>query len=250
MSRLRATTVRRRAPDITDSKITPVLSPWNFVNHTGDPIFDDALKQALSVQLEQSPFLKTLSDRKISETLKLMGRSPSDHVTRELAKGICIRTGSKAVLEGSISRLGNDYLVGLSATACVTGDTLGGEQAETSSEEGLLKTLSSMASDMRAKLGESLASVQRFDLGAEATTSSLEALRGYSMATRTLHPRGTLDAIPFFKHAIELDPDFAKAYLGLGFRHISIDNFALGSLRSDDWQLDRPPASPVLSAFP
>jgi tetratricopeptide (TPR) repeat protein len=133
-----------------------------------------------------------------------------------LAKEICIRTGSKAILEGSISRVGNDYLLGLNATACVTGDPLGGEQAETNSKEGVLKTLSTMASDMRAKLGESLASVQKFDLGAVATTSSLEALRAYSMATRTLHARGMLEAIPFFKQAIELDPDFAKAYLGLG----------------------------------
>jgi len=195
-------------------KDTIVLA--DFVNHTDDPVFDYALKQALSVHLEQSPFLNILSSRKVSDTLKLMGRTPNEPITSELAKEICIRTRSKAVLEGSISRLGNEYLLGLNATACVTGDTLGGEQAETSSKEGVLKTLSTMASDMRAKLGESLASVQRFDLGAEATTSSLEALRAYSMANRTLHARGMLEAIPFFKHAIELDPDFAKAYLGLG----------------------------------
>jgi serine/threonine protein kinase len=211
-------------------KDTIVLA--DFVNHTDDPVFEDALKQALSVQLEQSPFLNILSSRKVSDTLKLMGHTPNEHITSELAKEICIRTRSKAVLEGSISRLGNEYLLGLNATACVTGDTLGGEQAETSSKEGVLTTLSTMASDMRAKLGESLGSVQKFDLGAEATTSSLEALRAYSMATRTLHARGMLEAIPFFKQAIELDPDFAKAYLGLGkmYAGLSEPNLAAENL--------------------
>jgi Flp pilus assembly protein TadD len=210
----------RRTPKLTD-KDTIVLA--DFVNHTGDPVFDDALKQALSVQLEQSPFLNIVSDRKVSETLKLMGRSPSDHVTPEVAKEICVRTGGKAVLAGSISSLGSEYVVGLEAVACNTGDVLAKEQAQATSREGTLKALSQVTDRLRAKLGESLASVEKSNVPLELTTSSLEALRAYGIGRTTANTKGAAEAIAFDKHAIELDPNFATAYLALG-----VDYFVLG----------------------
>jgi len=205
---------------LTD-KDTIVLA--DFTNHTGDPVFDDALKQALFVQLEQSPFLNIVSDRKVGEALKLMGRSPGDRVTPEVAREICVRTGGKAVLAGSISSLGNEYVLGLEAIACSTGDVLTKEQAEATSKEGTLKVLSQLTDRLRAKLGESLASVEQFKAPLEATTSSLEALKAYGMAHTIFNTKGTAEAIPFDKHAIELDPKFASAYL-----HLGLDYFSLG----------------------
>ncbi|MGA8152193.1 MAG: protein kinase [Terriglobales bacterium] len=191
----------------------------DFVNSTGDPVFDGTLKQALAVDLEQSPFLNILSDRKVSETLKLMGRPPTEHVTADVAREICLRTGSKAVLSGSISKLGSQYVVGLDAAACSTGDNLAKEQAEATSKEGVLKALSGAATTMRARLGESLASVQKFDVPVEATTPSLEALQAYSMGITTGRTKGDAEAIPFMKRAIELDPNFAMAYAGLAIEY-------------------------------
>jgi tetratricopeptide (TPR) repeat protein len=213
-----------RTPKLTD-KDTIVLA--DFVNHTGDPVFDDALKQALSVQLEQSPFLKIVSDRKVSETLKLMGRSSSDRVTPEVAREICVRTGGKAVLAGSISSLGNEYVVGLEAIACNTGDVLAKEQAEATSKEGTLKILSQLTDRFRAKLGESLASVEKFKAPLEVTTSSLEALKAHSMAHAIYNTKGAAEAMPFEKHAIELDPNFASAYLSLGIDYADLGQEAL-----------------------
>jgi eukaryotic-like serine/threonine-protein kinase len=194
-------------------KDTVVLT--DFTNTTGDPVFDGTLKQALAVDLEQSPFLNILSDRKIGATLKLMGRSPTEHVTADVAKELCLRTGSKAILAGSVSSLGTQYVVGLEATACSTGDTLAKEQAEAASKEGVLKALGTAATSLRARLGESLASVQKFDVPVEATTPSLEALKAYSMGITTGRTKGNAEAIPFMKRAIELDPNFAIAYAGL-----------------------------------
>jgi len=202
-----------RPPKLTD---TDKIVIADFVNHTSDPVFDDALTQALLGQLEQSPSLNILSDRKVSETLKLMGRSPGDHVTADVAKEVCIRTGSKALIEGSISRLGDEYLLGLNATACATGDRLAIAQAESSSKEGVLKALSTAASEVRSKLGESLASLQKLEVPVEATTSSLEALKAYGNGRKALDERGLFEAIPFFKRATEIDPNFASAYLDLG----------------------------------
>jgi eukaryotic-like serine/threonine-protein kinase len=215
-----------RRPKLTD-KDTIVLA--DFVNHTGDPVFDDALKQALSVQLEQSPFLNIVSDRKVSETLKLMGRSPSDHVTPEVAKEICVRTGGRAVLTGLISSLGSEYLVGLEAVACNTGDVLAKEQAEATSKEGTPKVLGQLTDRLRVKLGESLASVEKFEAPLEATTSSLEALKAHSMAHAIFNTKGAAEAIPFDKHAIELDPDFASAYVGLGIDYDNLGQYALAT---------------------
>jgi tetratricopeptide (TPR) repeat protein/predicted Ser/Thr protein kinase len=180
----------------------------DFVNKTED---DDALKQALAAELGQSPFLNLLSDRKISETLQMMGRPANQRITADVGRELCLRTGSKAVLGGTISSLGSHYLIDLNAVACNTGDTLAKQEAEATSKEDVLKALSRASSSLRTKLGESLQSVQKFDVPIEATTSSLEALKNYSMGIR----KGDALSIPFFKRAIELDPNFPMAHAGL-----------------------------------
>jgi eukaryotic-like serine/threonine-protein kinase len=197
-----------QAQRLTD-RDTVVLT--DFDNKTGDAVFDDALKQALAVQLGQSPFLNVLSDRKVSEALGMMGRSANERITGDVGRELCLRTGSKALLGGTISSLGSHYLIELNAVACSSGDTLAREQGEATSKEDVLKALSRASSSLRVKLGESLPSVQKFDVPIEATTSSLEALKNYSMGIR----KGDALSIPFFKRAIELDPNFSMAYAGL-----------------------------------
>jgi hypothetical protein len=199
----------------------------DFANSTGEPVFDGTLKQALAVDLEQSPFLNILSDRRIADTLKLMGQAPTAHVTSDLAKELCLRTGSKAILSGSVSKLGTQYVIGLEANACSTGDTLANERAEASSKEGVLKALDTAAAAMRTRLGESLVSVQKFDVPVEATTPSLEALKAYSMGITTGRTKGDAEAIPFMKRAIELDPNFAMAYAGLAVEYSNIGQAGL-----------------------
>ena len=208
-------------------KDTIVLA--DFINSTGDPVFDGTLKQALAVDLEQSPFLNILSDRRVGETMKLMGRATTEHVTAEVAKELCLRTGSKAVLTGSISNLGSQYIVGLDAVACNTGDNLAKEQAQAPSKEGVLKALDSATNAMRARLGESLASVQKFDVPVEATTPSLEALKAYSMGITTGRTKGDAEAILFMKRAIELDPNFAMAYVGLAVQYANLGRASLAA---------------------
>lgn len=198
---------------VLTEKDTVVLA--DFENTTSDPVFDGALKQALAVQLGQSPFLNVLSERKVEETLGLMGRPASERITRDVARELCVRTGGKAILLGSISKLGNQYVVSVDAVGCGTGDTLASEQEEAASKEDVLKALSKAASSLRGKLGESLASVQKFDVPIEATTTSLEALKAFSMAITTDRTKGSAAAIPFAKHALELDPNFAMAYVTL-----------------------------------
>ena len=198
-------------------KDTIVLT--DFANSTGDAVFDGTLKQALAVDLEQSPFLNILSDRRVGETLKLMGRAPTEHVNADVAKELCLRTGSKAMLSGSISNLGSQYIIGLDAVACNTGDNLAKEQAEAPSKEGVLKALGTAATAIRARLGESLASVQKFDVPVEATTPSLEALKAYSMGISIGRTKGDAEAIPFMKRALELDPNFAMAYAGIAVEY-------------------------------
>ncbi|HUE56305.1 MAG TPA: winged helix-turn-helix domain-containing protein [Candidatus Udaeobacter sp.] len=196
-------------------KDTIVLA--DFANETGDPVFDDTLKQGLHVQLEQSPFLNILSDQKVNEELQLMGRQKDEHLTLDLAREVCQRLGSKAVLAGSISRLGTHYAVGLNARNCHTGDSLGSDQVEADSQEHVLKALGESATKMRESLGESLKSIQRFDAPLEqVTTPSLEALRAYSLGMKTLDTKGKTAAIPFLRRAVELDPKFAMAYARLG----------------------------------
>ncbi|MGA9987366.1 MAG: serine/threonine-protein kinase, partial [Terriglobales bacterium] len=215
-----------KATPLTE-KDTVVLA--DFINSTGDPVFDGTLKQALAVDLEQSPFLNILSDRKIGETLKLMGRAPTERVTSDVARELCLRTGSKAVLSGSISTLGSQYIVGLDAVACNSGDNLAKEQAEAPSKEGVLKALDTAATAMRTRLGESLASVQRFDVPVEATTPSLEALKAYSMGITTSRTKGDAEAMPFLKRAIELDPNFAMAYVGLAVQYSNLGRASLAA---------------------
>jgi len=201
-----------REPKLTD-KDTIVLA--DFENKTGDGAFDDALKQALAVELGQSPFLNVLSDRKVSETLRMMGRPANDHITGDVARELCLRTGSKALLGGTISSLGSHYLIDVNAVACSTGDALAEEQGEAESKEDVLKVLSRASSSLRSKLGESLVSVQKFDVPVEATTSSLEALKNYSMGVAVRREKGDTPSIPFLRRAIELDPNFPMAYADL-----------------------------------
>jgi tetratricopeptide (TPR) repeat protein/predicted Ser/Thr protein kinase len=199
----------------------------DFENKTGDAVFDDALKQALAVELGQSPFLNVLSDRKVSDTLRMMGRPPNERITADVGRELCLRTGGTAVLGGTISSLGSHYLIDLNAVACNTGDTLAKEQAEATSKEDVLKALSRASSSLRTKLGESLPSVQKFDVPIEATTSSLEALKNYSMGMTIRREKGSAPSIPFLKRAIELDPNFPMAYAGLAIAYGSLQQPSL-----------------------
>jgi serine/threonine protein kinase/Tfp pilus assembly protein PilF len=202
-------------------KDTVVLA--DFSNTTGDPVFDDALKQALAVQLEQSPFLNILSEQKVNETLRLMGRSSSERLTEDSAREVCQRTGSKATIAGSISGLGIQYLVGLDAVNCSTGDSLAKEQVQATSKEDVVKALGKAVSSLRGKVGESLASVQKYDAPIEqATTPSLEALKAYTVGWNLHNGGSDQESIPFFKYAIELDPNFALAYAALGTAYVNI----------------------------
>ncbi len=192
-------------------KDTVVLA--DFTNTTGDSVFDETLHRALSAQLAQSPFLNILSDSRVSETLRLMGRPPGERLTQDTTREICQRTQSKAVLSGSIASLGSHYAISIGATNCQTGDLLAQEQAEAASKEAVLKTLGSAATRLREKLGESVGSIQKYDTSIEqATTTSLEALRAYSQGKKTQSEKGDAESIPFYKRAIELDPTFALAY--------------------------------------
>ena len=199
----------------------------DFDNKTGDTVFDDALKQALAVELGQSPFLNVLSDRKVSETLRMMGHPTNERVTGDVGRELCLRTGSKALLGGAISSLGSHYLIDLNAVACGTGDTLAKEQSEASDKENVLKALSRVSSSLRTKLGESLPSVQKFDVPIETTTSSLEALKNYSMGVTIEHEKGEAPSVPFYKRAIELDPNFPMAYAGLAVAYTNLQQPSL-----------------------
>jgi eukaryotic-like serine/threonine-protein kinase len=202
-----------RSKPLTD-KDSIVLS--DFTNTTGDSVFDDTLKQGLSVQLEQSPFLDLVSERKVNAILKLMGRSAGDRLTPELAREVCQRSGSKVMLTGSIAGLGSQYVIGLRAVNCNTGDVLVEEQEQAAGKESVLKALDKAAVNLRGKLGESLSSVQKYATPLEeATTSSLEALQAYSLAQKTRWTKGETAALPLYKRAVELDPSFAGAYLSM-----------------------------------
>ncbi len=203
-------------------KDTIVLA--DFDNKTGDPIFDDTLKQGLSVQLEQSPFLGLISDRRVNETLKLMGRPANDRLTSEVTREICVRTGSKAMLNGSIASLGSQYVLGLKAVNCDTGDVLADVQERATGKESVLSALDSAAVGLRTKLGESLSSVEKHATPlSEATTPSLEALKAYSQGQRIEHAQGETAALPFFKRAVEVDPNFAVAYATMSSVYGNLD---------------------------
>ena len=201
---------RQQSTRLTD-KDTIVLS--DFDNKTGDVVFDDTLKQGLSVQLEQSPFLALVSDRKVNETLKLMGRPAGDRLTTEVTREVCLRTGSEAMLTGSIASLGSQYVIGLKAVSCDTGDVLGEAQEQAAGKEAVLKALGNAAISLRGNLGESLSSMQKYATPLEeATTTSLEALKAYSLGWKTYLAKGNTAALPIYKQAAELDPSFAMAY--------------------------------------
>jgi serine/threonine protein kinase/Tfp pilus assembly protein PilF len=205
---------RSHHPTPLTDKDTIVLS--DFTNTTGDSVFDDTLKQGLSVQLEQSPFLDLLSERKVNETLKLMGRPTGDRLTPEVTREICQRTGSKAMLTGSIAGLGSQYVIGLKAVNCNSGDVLAEAQEQAAGKEAVLKALDAAAVSLRSKLGESLSSVQKYATPVEeATTPSLEALKVYSLGRKTHYAKGDTAALPFYKRAAELDPNFARAYVSM-----------------------------------
>ena len=211
----------RRARALSE-KDTVVVA--DFANSTGDVVFNDALKQALAAQLEQSPFLNILSDRKVTETLKLMGRSADQQLDEKTAVDLCQRAGSKAVLAGTIASLGSQYVIGLRAANCHTGDSLAREEAQAARKEDVLKALDGAAVKLRSKLGESLSTVQKFDTRIEqATTPSLEALNAYSLGLKARYEKGDTAAIPFFQQAIQLDPNFAMAYLRLGIDYVNLD---------------------------
>ena len=190
----------------------------DFTNATGDQVFDNTLRQGLSIQLEQSPFLSLVSEQQIQQTLQMMGRKPDGKFTQEIAREVCQRRGSAAVLDGSIAQIGTQYLLTLKAVNCVSGESLASTEAQAGDKNHVLDALGKTASHIRTKLGESLSTVQKFDTPLEqATTSSLEALQAYSLGWKTMVGDGEYDAsAPLFERAIRLDPNFAMAYAALG----------------------------------
>jgi tetratricopeptide (TPR) repeat protein/predicted Ser/Thr protein kinase len=218
---------KMRPPVKLSEKDTIVLA--DFTNSTDDTVFDDTLKQALAIQLEQSPFLNVLSDSKVTQTLKLMNRPPSEKITREVAREVCQRSNSKALLAGSIVSVGAHYLIGLKAVDCHSGDTLSSTQAEAENRDRVLKALGDAGNELREKLGESLASVAKFNKPLDqATTSSLEALKAFTEGRRTSREKGEPAALPYYKRALELDANFARAYASLGSVYNNMNQASLG----------------------
>ena len=201
----------------------------DFVNTTGDPVFDGTLRQALAVQLEQSPYLNIFPQERVRDTLRYMGHSPDERVTPDLARQVCQREGVKAVLNGTISAVGTQYVVGVDAVNCLTGDNLAREQVSVDKKEQVLGAVGKVASSLRSKLGESLASLQKFDAPVEeATTSSLEALKYFSLGEVERDKGSEQTSVPFYKHALELDPNFAVAYARLGQAYNNMGETVLG----------------------
>jgi eukaryotic-like serine/threonine-protein kinase len=215
-----------RRPPLLTEKDTIVLAA--FVNTTGDPVFDDTLKQGLAVQLSQSPFLNLLSDHRARETLKLMGRAPGDPLTPEMAREICVRSRSKVMLAGSVSSLGSQYVIALKAMNCDSGDVIAQEQVQARTKEEVLKALSQATTSLRHKWGESLSLVQRFNVPLyEVTTPSLDALKAFSRIDIARTEGGDAAAVPFLRHAIELDPNFAMAHAQLGSLYFNLQESTL-----------------------
>ena len=210
-----------QAPRLTD-KDTIVIA--DFANSTGDPVFDDTLKTALTVALNQSPFLNVLSDNKVAATLKLMTHPANTKLTPDVARELCRRSDSKAYIAGSIAALGNEYVLGLKAVNCQSGEPLAQEQVTADGKEKVLNAVGGAAAKLRGRLGESLATVQKFDVPLpEATTSSLEALQAYSAAIKAHYEKDDEASLPYAQRAIQLDPNFAMAYriMGVAYFHLA-----------------------------
>jgi len=206
-----------RAQALTE-KDTIVLA--DFVNTTGDPVFDGTLKQALAVQLGQSPFLNIYTDERVREALRFMGRSPDERITKDIAREICQRQGLKAMLTGSVSSLGSNYVITLEAVNAQTGESIARQQVEAGSKEQVLSSLGKAASELREKLGESLSSIKKHDVPIDqATTSSLDALKAFAMGNQERSKGNSDEAVRFYKRAIELDPNFAMAYARVAVFH-------------------------------
>jgi len=207
--------MRKRQPAGLTVKDTVVIA--DFANTTGDAVFDDTLRQGLAVQLEQSPFLQLVSDKRIQQTLRLMEKPADARLTPELAREVCERTGSAALVEGSIASLGNQYVLGLRARSCQSGEMLADEQVQATRKEDLLNVLSGMTGKVRSRLGESLATIEQHSVPlATATTPSLEALQAYSIGLKLLLSQGDTAGLPWFERAIGIDPSFAMAYAWMG----------------------------------
>jgi tetratricopeptide (TPR) repeat protein len=207
---------------LTD-KDTLVLA--DFVNTTGDDVFDDLLRQGLATQLEQSPFLSLISDERIGGTLKLMGRPKDARLTPELAQDLCERTASAAVLSGSLKKIGSRYVISLRANSCSNGDTIDAEEEQAARKEDVLDALSRIARKFRTRVGESLATIEKHSTPlADATTPSLEALKAYSKGLKVLYSKGDEAALPIFRRAVEIDPQFAMAHARLGRIYGGVDD--------------------------
>jgi serine/threonine protein kinase/tetratricopeptide (TPR) repeat protein len=225
-----------RTPKLSD-KDTIVLA--EFINRTGDPVFDGTLRQGLAIQLEQSPFLSVVSDERIQRALQLMVRPAQSPLTPELAREVCERTGSAAVLEGSIASLGTHYVIALRAKNCGTSDVMYEEQVQAPKKEQVLDSLTKLARSFRSRVGESLAALREHDTPlSDATTRSLEALKAYSTGWKVHASNGSTAALPFFKRAIEIDPEFAMAHASLGRMYGDVDapDLSAESIRRA-WQL-------------
>jgi len=220
----------RRTPKLT-GKDTIVLA--DFTNMTSDPVFDGTLRQGLAVQLEQSPFLSIISDERTQQVLRLMGKPADARLTPETAREICERTASAAVLQGSIASLGSQYVLGLRAEDCRTGDVLAEQQVQAARKEDVLNALSQIATRFRSRVGESLSTIKKYDIPlAEATTPSLEALKAYSAGWQVSFSSGSAASVPFFLRAIEIDPNFSSAYVTLGRMYGDIGESGLSAVNT------------------
>jgi len=216
-----------RTPKLTD-KDTIVLA--DFENGTGDPIFDDALKQALTVQLEQSPFLSIVPEDQIQQTIQLMSLKPGTRLTRNIAREVCRRNQGSAVLEGSIANIGTQFLLLLKAVNCVNGQTISSTQEQASDKSHVLEALNKISVETRTRLGESLSTIEKYSAPVEqATTSSLEALQAYTEGKKAHQAEEFLTAASFYSRATSLDPNFAMAYAVLGTAYYDVGEGELGT---------------------
>jgi eukaryotic-like serine/threonine-protein kinase len=208
---------RRRQPVLTEKDL---LLLADFENKTGDAVFDGTLRQALAIQLQQSPFLSLFPEERVRQTLRLMKRSPEQHITARIAQEICVRHNLKALIAASIAPLGSHYVITLEAIHGQTGETLENEQVEARSKEHVLRALSRATTRLRARLGESLSSIEQFDKGLEETTTQkLDAFQAYSLRYEQSLSGRMMDAIQLYRRAVELDPDFAYAWSMLSIHH-------------------------------